>query len=254
MPSPTHPIVQCQRSLQGWYAGPAGREMLAAMRGHVNRFVPQLFGYYALQIGHLNQGIDLLEDSRIGRRFLVGSGPGEGDLVALPEALPVEADTLDLVLLVHTLEGAVDPHQVLREVERTLRPEGHVIILGLNPLSPVGLWEMMPGRRGRTPWAGPCYSTGRVREWLSLLGFDIMALAHAGVRPPEGRSGLRPRVQILQGLGGRRLPYLGAVYMILARKRVSTLTPVRPRWRAVRPWVPGGFARPVCRRRERDGN
>ncbi|MCG5535338.1 class I SAM-dependent methyltransferase [Ectothiorhodospira mobilis] len=253
MPSPTHPIVQRQQHLRAWYAAPAGRVMLTAMRGHLHRFVPQIFGYYALQIGHLGSGVDLLEGSRIGRRFLMEALPEPGaHLSALPEALPVAADTLDLILLAHTLDGALDPHQVLREVERTLRPEGHVIILGLNPLSPVGLWQRVPPRRGGIPWSGACYSTRRVREWLSLLGFDIMALAHAGVRAPEGGTGLRGRLQMIQGLGGRRLPYVGSVYMILARKRVSTLTPVRPRWRAARPWVPGGFVRPVCRRRERD--
>ena len=51
--------------------------------------------------------------------------------------LPFASHSLDLVVLPHVLEFSTDPHQVLREVERVLIPEGQVIICGFNPTS---LW------------------------------------------------------------------------------------------------------------------
>ncbi len=58
-------------------------------------------------------------------------------------------DSIDLVFLPHTLEFSADPHQVLRETERVLIPEGRVIILGFNPLSSLGLWRLFRRRGGR---------------------------------------------------------------------------------------------------------
>jgi ubiquinone/menaquinone biosynthesis C-methylase UbiE len=40
--------------------------------------------------------------------------------------LPLAANSIDLVVMPHTLEFAPDPHQMLREVERVLVPEGQV--------------------------------------------------------------------------------------------------------------------------------
>lgn len=250
---PSHaPIVDRQDALRRWYSTAPGRATLAAVQVHLDRFLPELFGFHALQLGQVALAEDLLASSRINHRFCMEYRPSEGHVAALPEAWPVLADSLDLVVLMHTLELSGDPHQVMREVERTLLPEGHVIIVGFNPLSPVGFWEMLPGRRGSTPWAQPCYSTGRTREWLSLLGFEVRARAYAGFTPPGGGTGLRERLGIVRGLGGRNLPYLGGAYVILARKRVSTMTPMRRSWRPLRGMVPGGMAKPLCRRRDRE--
>ena len=49
--------------------------------------------------------------------------------------LPFATQSLDLVVMPHVLEFSAEPHQVLREVERVLIPEGQVIICGFNPIS-----------------------------------------------------------------------------------------------------------------------
>ena len=63
-----------------------------------------------------------------------GSGEGVGAL-ARPDALPLATDSVDALLLPHTLELHDNPHEVLREVARVLIPEGHVVVLGFNPVS-----------------------------------------------------------------------------------------------------------------------
>jgi len=80
---------------------------------------------------------DFLRTNRMPFRFTAGSGrvQVETDYTALPFA----AASIDLVLLPHVLEFASNPHQVLREVERVLVPEGQVVIAGFNPISLFGL-------------------------------------------------------------------------------------------------------------------
>ena len=64
------------------------------------------------------------------------------------EELPFATHSIDLVVMPHILEFAEDPHQVLREVERVLVPEGHVVITGFNPASLWGLrqYRLAAGR------------------------------------------------------------------------------------------------------------
>ena len=62
-----------------------------------------------------------------------------------PRQLPFAANSIDLVVMPHVLEFYDDPHQILREVERILIPEGQIVLTGFN-LIPVGLRRRL--RRG----------------------------------------------------------------------------------------------------------
>lgn len=235
--------------LRQWYSRSQGLLLQAAIQKHLQRMIPNLFGYYALQVGCLDPETDLLECSRIGGRFCMDLGSGRQHVSGRPEALPVATDSLDLVLLAHVLESSADPHQVLREVERVLRVDGHVIIIGFNPLSPLGIWNMVPGMRSRRPWSANCHGPARIREWLALLGFEVIRTHYAGLRPRPDSGGFRARLACLETLGGSQWPYVGAAYVIQARKRVSTLTPVHQTqiWRRRRNTLSSGLVRPVCK-------
>jgi hypothetical protein len=148
------------------------------------------------------------------------------------------------------LEFCSDPHGVLREVDRTLVPEGHVIIIGFNPISFMGLRRLAARNRGSAPWRGRYYTAWRVRDWLQLLGYDVLDTVSAGFRPPLRQAGLLRRLRAMETLGARFWPILGGAFVILARKRVATLTPLRPRWKPRRR-ISAGLAGSGLRRQGR---
>jgi SAM-dependent methyltransferase len=233
------------KELRIWYRGSAGQVLLATLRQQLQSVLPQLFGHYALQVGDVAPGQELLGASRIARRFVLDVEAAETNIRALAHALPIQADSVDLIVLVHALDFAQEPHEVLREVDRTLVPEGHVIVLGFNPRSLWGLWRTsLLWRKDRLPWCGGFYPPGRVKDWLSLLGFDTLWCRHLLFRPPLQRSAMMQKLEFMEELGRRFLPYLGGAYLILAQKRVVTLTRVRPRWRPRRAFVPANLAGP----------
>lgn len=246
------PGVNPWQALDGWYASPVGREMLDAEHARLGEVLGNLFGYHLLQLGSPVQRA-FLDHSRVSRRILMDicgghcGGAGKGLFRGEAPALPVRGDSLDVVLLPHVLEFTPFPHEVLREVERTLVPEGHVVILGFNPVSPWQFWRWALGWRGRLPWCGRFYSAARVRDWLALLGFEVTVLRHYFWRLPVQHSGILHRLAILDRLGRRFWPILGAGYVLVARKRVSTLTPIRPRWRPRRALRPAGVVEPTPR-------
>ncbi len=244
------------QALDAWYASPVGRELAAVEDALLAEVLGNLFGYHLLQVGTPARR-ERLEHSRVSRRLLldIGSDAGHdgapGRFRGEAPALPVRGDSLDVIVLPHVLEFTAHPHQVLREVDRTLVPEGHVVILGFNPVSLWQLWRWTLGWRGHPPWCGRFYSAARVRDWLALLGFEVTGLRHYFWRPPIQQSGILQRLGILDRLGRRWWPILGAGYVLVARKRVSTLTPIRPRWRPSRVLRPAGVIEPTPRRSPR---
>ena len=152
------------------------------------------------------------------------------DLQCEFDALPFESRSLDLVLLPHALELARDPHLALSEVERVLVPEGKVIIVGFNPASLWGLRQRcsrLVSRLGTRftmelflPTAGEFIAYGRLRDWLRLLSFEVEAGEFGCYRPAFRTDKWLSRYGWMDGLGQRWWPVFGAVYVLVAVKRV----------------------------------
>lgn len=246
------PGMLATRRLRGWYHSNLGKLMLELESVQVEHILSNLFGYHLLQVGFLAE-VDLLATTRISHCMIVDrdihrlswqNSPERGIFAGVPEALPVASDSLDVLVLHHTLEFSPDAHQVLREVDRTLIPEGHVVVLGFNPWSLWGLWWLARGWRGHPPWCGRFIGFARIKDWLSLLGFDIVHTQSYFFRPPLQRDGIMNRLGFMEALGGRFWPLMGGGYLLVAKKRVLTLTQIRPRWRTKRRFISAGVTEP----------
>ncbi len=210
----------------------------------------ECFGYYLLQVGCLGLQLDPLRMSRIKSQVvLVPKGEdafGNQCVVGDPQHLPVASDSIDTVLLPHTLDFSRNPHQLLREVERVLIPEGHVIIVGFNPWSLWGIWRLLRMRGKQVPWCGHFISAWRVHDWLSLLGFEIKAEQGVMFRPPLRHERMMQRLGFLERIGGRFWSPMSGAYVILAVKRVSRLTPIKPAWKLRPRRIRGSMAEPTA--------
>lgn len=237
-------------ALQTWFGTTPGRELLALEQASLEQLLAECFGYYLLQIGRPGLQLDPLRMSRIKSQIvLVPKGEdafGGQCVVGDPQYLPVASDSIDTVLLPHTLDFSRNPHQLLREVERVLIPEGHVIIVGFNPWSLWGLWRLLRLHSGQVPWNGRFISPWRLHDWLSLLGFQIKAERGVMFRPPLGHARMMQRLGFLERLGGRFWSPLSGAYLILAVKRVSRLTPIKPAWKLRPRGIRGGMVEPTA--------
>jgi SAM-dependent methyltransferase len=214
--------------LVSWFETPLGRCLLEREREYFDHIVVDVFGYNALQCG-LSQ-IDLLRASRIPSRWRLGTA-GPVSLRADCCDLPIAANSIDLVVLPHVLEFSSDPHQILREVVRVLVPEGHAIISGFNPWSLLGIKRLWPGVRNEVPWNGRFINLPRLKDWLSLLSFDIVGGRMHGYLPPFSQEPWLRRFGFMDAAGDRWWPFAGGVYFLQAVKRVRGMRVITPRWR-----------------------
>ncbi len=153
--------------------------------------------------------------------------------------MPFETQSLDLVVLPHTLELARDPHQTLREVDRVLVPEGRVLITGLNPTSLWGAYERYTSLSRRLgfgqaflPDHGDLLGYRRVRDWLRLLSFEVESGRFGCYRPALRSQPWLERMRWMDGAGERWWPVFGAAYFVVAVKRVRGMRLIGPKLEA----------------------
>jgi SAM-dependent methyltransferase len=233
-------------ALSGWFEGPLGRALLEQERGAVGQALECVFGVQCLQVGAWGTPSSFLDLARTQRRALVsGRADVPAGIRAHPSQLPVQSDSIDALLLPHTLEFEARPHEVLREAQRVLRPEGCLLILGFEPL---GAWALRSRvtRGGFPPGIARQLSAGRLTDWLKLLGLDVDPAARFLFTLPFARaqSGRMRRWSdgAARVLGSR----LSGGYVLVAKKRVHAMTPIRLQFRP-RPAVLGGLAEPTTR-------
>jgi SAM-dependent methyltransferase len=235
--------------LAHWLQSPPGRYLLQWEQAQLDREVADLFGFHALQLGLPE--LDGLRANRMPHRWVAHDAfvlpahaglplPPDESILTLPpeepvalhcdfDALPFPDQSLDLVVLPHALELARDPHETLREVERVLRPEGRAVIVGFNPASLWGLRQRMAHLSRRTfgtgqglfmPGSGDFLGYWRLRDWLRLLSFEVERGRFGCWRPPFTAQRWLDRGQWMEGAGERWWPVFGAVYLVVAVKRV----------------------------------
>lgn len=207
-----------------WLETPPGAYVLSREQAYFDNAVADIFGYHALQLGMEN--LDLLRTSRIPLRVRVGQGV-DAALMADFRDLPIESNSVDLMLLPHTLDFSGHPHQIVREVARVLRPEGHVVIAGFNPLS---LWGLRRRAGGDFPWNGRFIHLPRVKDWFALVGLEIVAGSMACYAPPCSEQKWLDRFAFMEKAGDRWWPIAGGVFFLQAVKRVRGMRLIMPKW------------------------
>ncbi len=242
-------------ALNHWYCGDTGQQFLNLAQPRLAEVLANFFGYSLLQVGVLG-ATDLLGQSRIKQRIILDSDGGTQPQphLLLPgevDKLPIVTDSIDVVVLPHTLEIHENAHQVLREVDRVLVPEGHVVVMGFNPYSLWGVTMWLQRLVNRLPWHGRFLSPRRVKDWFRLLGYDIEYLESYFYRPALRHPKVMNKFMGVERWGSRYWPILGGGYILVARKQVITPTPIRPNWKAQRQFGALGATQSTMQR-ERD--
>lgn len=221
--------------------------MLAWEQERLNALTADIFGFNAVQIG-LPQ-LDALASSRMPNRWVsathvppvsavtslsAASSEAAARVVLTHDAreLPYATHSLDLVVLPHVLEFSREPHQILREIERVLIPEGQVIICGFNPASLWGLRQVLGQACGRPflPMNADFIRLPRLKDWLKLLSMEVNRGHFGCYAPPCQSEPWLGHFNFMEPAGDRWWPYFGAVYIVQAIKRVHGMRLVGPVW------------------------
>lgn len=240
---------QSTEAVNRWLATTLGASLQQLESRVVEEALDGVFGEECLQLGLWGEARGFLKFARTQRSAVIAapdfiSDANAPSLLGELHRLPVASDSIDAVILPHTLEFSDRPHAILREVQRVLRSDGHVIVLGFKPGGLWGLRRLIPGA-AMPPGLETLISDRRMSDWLQLLDMRILQTDRYFFRWPL--SGTRGSGSPDWERRGRRWwPELAACYLLKAQKRVVALTPVRKPWLA-RPKVVGGLVEPTSR-------
>jgi SAM-dependent methyltransferase len=215
--------------IRDWFRAPLGERLLQTEIAVHEQLLGHMFGYHLLQVSV--QGTSLFDSSPIQNKISLGLDTADrSTLIARPTELPFEDDAADVVLVHHMLDFVESPQEMLRELSRVVLPMGYLIITGFNPFSLWGLSKSLMLGGKSAPWNGRFIRPGRLMDWMNLLNYKIdraqfctYSLPIASFQPekPDYSQGLSRKVN---------LPF-GAAYVIVARKHIGALTPIRPVWK-----------------------
>lgn len=239
---------------KSWHELPAGNQILAGIEHELDAWLAKFFGYHFLKIGALSSQINT-DKSPIKHQVNIAVDPYPKGVVADIDDLPFLEHSVDVCLLCHALEFSLDPHHVIRETNRVLIPNGYMVISGYNPFSMAGLNKLLPYRRQRFPWNERFFSPNRVKDWLHLMGYEILTdqrffidhiqlemqvnnnVENHNIEESESKNTKRAEadspnvlVRYWQKLMNRYFTCFGSAYVIVAKKRRHPLTPIKPKW------------------------
>lgn len=223
-----HDGIDILTELEHWYALESGQYLMQATRAAAQDLIDTAFGYHILQLG-VSGARPLCHDSPINHRLYCAQRAGDGvGLVADPEDLPLECDSVDAIIAHHCLEFAANPHQVLREIQRVLTPQGQLLVIGFNPFSLLGCSTRLRGVMHDPLWSRlRPVREHRLADWLRLLNCEVLDTRWLYALPPIGGGRLRRAIARVDHWTAQHNLPLGGVYILHATKKVAGLN--RPR-------------------------
>ena len=221
-----------------WDEIPSSTILRDLIQQQLDLVLPSVHGYSLITLGGLSIGFDY-SAAAVVNVISINSGL-ENDVIALPHNLPLASDDIDAIFIPLLIEQSEFPHQLLREVTRSLRPGGKLILVTFNPLSSWGIYRLFLSRTGKKPWCYPFYRLGRLTDWMSLLGLEI-TIEHGLFAKLPGSEYRHHRKSkgINKHIGSKGYSRLGALNFLVVEKKIKTLTAIRPKWGQSRIINPG---------------
>lgn len=241
-------------SLETWYHQPLGAAVIAAESAKLSTVLPKFFGLHLLQLGGVGQ-LDWLTSSPIHHRVVIQpqiSANPQGSVVqGIYDQLPFRGESIDMILVPHTLEYDASPRTLLTEAWRVLSLDGHLIILGFNPWSLWGLARLFKKHSAGVPWTGHFHSADKVSNWLIELGGAIVLQHSFYYLPPLSTPHTAGEFNWIEKMGQQLFPQTGGIYLLVVQKRTIPLDPLPAKW-SWRELVDNkGFAEPTVGRMPR---
>ncbi len=211
------------RQLNSWWSSTLGQLVIQVETEKLVKVFPQVFGYHILLLGVVAQ-FKMIEYSVIPYQSVVNPFYRDDGLAKTItsqwQSLSIVSNSVDVVVLPHTLDFSENASEVIQEACRVLIPEGRLLIFGLNPYS---LWRLKSSwSRGKKsmPWCCDFKSVGFIKRELLDADFKILEQDYFLFQPPMQNIQAMERLGFLNKMSRFGLKGLSGVYFIEAQKKV----------------------------------
>lgn len=153
-------------TLNQWYNTPLGLQILKQEITSLSNELPELFGYYLVQLGGPDND-KILASSNINNKIILNKN------IKLSIDNPLlSKNKVDVVVAMHALECTTKPNILLDQIYDALVPNGYLIVFSLNPYSKLGIKSLL-GKNKLMHWLENWISPGRMRALLKKHEFIV---------------------------------------------------------------------------------
>lgn len=211
-----------------FYNHSAGRAVERIVRNKILEFWPDTAGLRIAGFGYTVPYMDVLEEGseRVFQLMPATIGAhqsgirGEGNTVCLAEEseLPIETNSIDRILLVHSIENSEMIGPYLEELWRILKSNGRILIVAPNR---IGMWaraEWSPFGHGRP------FSHVQLCQYLRDAGFAHEKSNTALFTPPLRLQACLGSSAIFESIGKHLCPAIGGLHFVEAGKQLYAPT------------------------------
>lgn len=209
--------------IKAFYLKPQGALTRRLIFEALRPFVEARAGLNVLGLGYATPYLGLYRDNKmnsfsfmpaqIGAKPWPTARPSRTCLVEEAN-LPLLDGAMDVILLVHALENANNPQELMHELWRVLAPNGKLILVVPNRLSPWARDESTPFSHGRP------FSAHQLTSLLTKNAFTPLRLHHALRMPPVEKNSLLRIAKNIESFGQAMHLPLGGVLIAHAMKEV----------------------------------
>ena len=209
--------------LFSFYETPHGKILQKLERDYLRRSINVSCKQTILHLGYLGWEDEFIDCSFF-QKFHILDIEGKGSkqakkIFAKSHTLPIQSETVDLVIVSHLLEFDAHRFQTMREIERVLKAEGEVIIINFNPLNFWVRLQFLWNIKMSNTWRGHFIFRTRILDWLKLLNFEVTINSEITLNSIVAT----PRKFKLS-----KQTFLSMSYAVRAIKREYTLIPLSP--------------------------
>ena len=222
--------IEISTALESWYARHPDGALIERIQACLQPTFDRSFGYHICQMGPL-ACFPLVDSSPIHHRiYTTGDHPSpNASMQCHGDELPLETGSMDMLVAFHALDFDPNPHGVLREMQRVLRPSGHLVLIGFNPYSLLGVSLSARRLANHELWHRlKPVSPGRLTDWLHLVDCEVEAISHLYPLPLVGKGKLRRGIQRVDEWAARHGLPGGGLYVAHAVKRIAGVRRPRP--------------------------
>ena len=210
--------------LNDFYKTSLGVSFLNIEKKFINDSIDDVFGFYAIQVGACSH--DFLSSNRIKDKFVVDRF--SSDIIAESYSLPLESDSVDLIVAPHILDFSIYPQDSLREIVRVIKPGGHLVITFFNYYSLFSIFNSL--RSNNYKLINNKNTLSRIKDWLNLLNVKIVSSKLGFYNLPVENNNLLDKFIFLEHACQRWLPFTGSIIMMHGIKTISSINLMKPSW------------------------
>lgn len=217
------------RQLNLWWSSTLGQLVLQVEMEKLIKVFPSIFGYHILLLGTVAQ-FKMIEYSVIPYQSVINPFHKDNSLTktitASWDMLPIASNSVDLVVLPHTLDFSDHPTAVLQEACRVLIPEGRLLLFGFNPYSLWRVKSFLSLDKKAKPVNCEFKNVGFIKKELRSQGFELLDQDYFLFQPPMKNIRMMEKLGFLNKISRFGLKGLSGIYFIEAQKKLRGVTAV----------------------------